>query len=183
MRLSDSMSLIVFHCPHPEIIANPNDTVSLDDTIWLNVGGGYLAYFWDDGSMDSIFVATNTSGPAGGEQVYWVTIFGPGGCSGSDTISVWFLPETSVNGPGRQQQITITSDLRNEQINFRSEDHYGNMRVEFINLNGQITLSKSIYYMPGERLKIDISSLSSGIHVVRVRNKNGDVIATEKIVK
>lgn len=78
--VSDSIQVIVF--PNPEVDLGPDTTVICEgDSLLLNAGGGYLGYFWQDGSSDSTFKVTE-------EGLYFVTVVGPGGCTRSDSVLV-----------------------------------------------------------------------------------------------
>ncbi|MCD4697581.1 MAG: gliding motility-associated C-terminal domain-containing protein [Bacteroidales bacterium] len=76
----DSTTVTVFPIPEVDIGADTG-YICNGDTLVLNAGSGYLGYFWQDGSSDTSFNATD-------EGLYFVTVFGPGGCSNSDSVYV-----------------------------------------------------------------------------------------------
>ncbi len=76
----DSVQVTVV--PLPEVdIGNDSITICEGDTLYLNAGGGYLGYLWQDGLTDSIYAATDPG-------LYYVTVFGPAGCTNSDSIYI-----------------------------------------------------------------------------------------------
>jgi len=84
--VSDSTTVTVF--PVPDIDIGPDSALMCEgDTINLNAGGGYLAYVWQDGSIDSTYTVTQ-----GG--YYTVMVFGAGGCVAHDTL---FVEEIIIN--------------------------------------------------------------------------------------
>lgn len=95
--VTDSTLVTVF--PLPEVDLGGDSTfMCAGDTLTLNAGGGYLGYFWNDGSTDSTYQVL-----AGG--LYYVTVFGPGGCSITDSI---FISETAIEiDLGNDQNICI----------------------------------------------------------------------------
>lgn len=78
--VTDSIKIIVF--PTPDIDLG-NDTIIIceGDTLVLNAGGGFMAYYWQNGSTDSTFTVTE-------EGLYSVLVFGAGGCMGGDSLYV-----------------------------------------------------------------------------------------------
>lgn len=95
--VTDSTKVTVF--PLPDIDIGGDSTFMCEgDTLTLNAGAGYLGYFWQDGSTDSTYQVT-----AGG--LYFVTVFGAGGCAVTDSI---YITETVLEVDiGEDQQICI----------------------------------------------------------------------------
>ncbi|MCD4682649.1 MAG: gliding motility-associated C-terminal domain-containing protein [Bacteroidales bacterium] len=76
----DSIQVTVV--PLPEVdIGNDSAVICEGDTLFLNAGGGYLGYLWQDGSTDSIYAVTDPG-------FYYVIVMGPAGCTNSDSIYV-----------------------------------------------------------------------------------------------
>ena len=80
----DSILLVVNKIPENLL---GNDTVICPgDIVTLNAGGGFVQYLWQDGSIDSVFIADSAG-------IYWVYVEDEIGCSGSDTIVLFpFIP-------------------------------------------------------------------------------------------
>ena len=78
--IADSTTVIVFPLPEVEL-GGDTGYICNNDTLLLNAGSGFLGYFWQDGSTDSTYSVTS-------EGLYYVTVFGPGGCSNIDSIYV-----------------------------------------------------------------------------------------------
>ncbi len=50
-------------------------------SITLSPGSGYINYYWQDGSGDTVYVATQSG-------IYWVQVTDSAGCTASDTVTV-----------------------------------------------------------------------------------------------
>ncbi len=92
----DSVMVTVF--PSPEVDLGDSTYMCEGDTLLLNAGAGGLGYFWNDGSTDSTLLVTE-----GG--LYYVTVYGPGGCNTTDSI---YITETIIEiDLGPDQSICI----------------------------------------------------------------------------
>jgi len=122
--VTDSTLITVF--PLPDVDIGGDSTFMCEgDTLMLNAGGGNLGYFWQDGSTDSTYQVIQ-----GG--LYWVTVFGPGGCSVTDSI---FITETIVEVDiGDDQTIcigdTVVLDPGTGYMNYLWHD--GSIAQQFI---------------------------------------------------
>jgi len=180
----DSVKIVVFPCPTPEITAFPNDTVDVNDSILLSAGSGYLGYQWLDGSTDSTYIATNSSGPNGGEQVYWVKVFGASGCQGYDTIHVWFLPLTETIEFKSNDIVGIFPNPSKDKIKISFKNYSENIRIQILRINGREVFDNFYNDFGHEHsFDIDISSLPGGIYLLKIQNEDGIITSTSKFVK
>lgn len=84
----DSMLLIVNKVPGNFLC---NDTIVCEDGYYpIHPPSGYDKYVWQDGSTDSVFIATQTGD-------YWVYIEDSIGCSGIDTITLSLFQTPKLN--------------------------------------------------------------------------------------
>jgi len=182
--ISDSILIAVFGNLNPEIMAIPNDTVDINDAITLEVGSGYLAYLWQDGSSDSLFIATNTSGPNGGEQVYWVIVVGSGGCTGSDTISVWFLPLTEINENKPGISFEVYPNPAKDKISISFGEITGDVEIQILTTFGNLLYKSGLKQVRHNyRKDIDISFLSEGVYLINLISSGGKISGIRKFVK
>lgn len=122
--VSDSTKVTVF--PIPDVDLGGDSTFMCEgDTLTLSAGGGYLGYYWQDGTTDSLYQVTQ-----GG--LYYVTVFGAGGCSITDSI---FITETVIEVDiGEDQTIcigdTVILDPGSGYMNYLWQD--GSIAQEYI---------------------------------------------------
>jgi len=181
--VSDSVLIAVFYCPIVEITAFPNDTVGLYDTIILSAGSGWLAYLWNNGSSDSTLIVTNTSGPTGGEQIYWATIFGPSGCPATDTISVWFLPISYVCETKPELLFEVYPNPAKDNITISDINHTGDCELQILSMNGLIVYERKLQSEKEQLNTIDVSFLPAGLYLIEVQSIDGKFRETKKFAK
>jgi len=182
--ISDSVIIIVFGNLNPEIIAMPNDTTGINDTIILGFDEGYLVYFWQDGSTDSTFTATNNSGPNGGAQVYWVEVTGAAGCIGSDTISVWFLPLTKMNDNKPDILFEVYPNPAKDKIRISLGNVTGDVDVQILTTNGNMVYKSSLKSAGHKSIEIiDISLLPKGVYLIRIKSQGEKKSEIKKFIK
>lgn len=182
--ISDSVTIIVFGNLNPEIIAIPNDTVGINDTIILGLDGMYVAYFWQDGSTDSTFTVTNNSGPNGGEQIYWVEGIGAAGCTGSDTISVWFLPITEINENKHDIAIEVYPNPAKDKISISLRNFTGDVDIQILTIDGNVLHKSSLKPIRHKYIEdINISFLPHGVYLLKLNSPDGKIYGIRKFVK
>lgn len=76
-------------------------------TLLLNPGGGYSSYLWQDGSIDSLFLAVDSG-------LYFVTISN-GSCSSIDSINIVTFP---CSLPGANLAVSDTSFCEKQCLDF-----------------------------------------------------------------
>jgi len=182
--ISDSTLIMVFPDLYPEITATPNDTAGIYDTITLSAGSGYSWYQWQDGSNDSLFIATNTSGPGGGEQVYWVEVIGAAGCTGSDTISVWFLPLTEINKNKRDISFDVYPNPAKDKIEISFGNFIGAVDIHILAADGTFVYKSGLKrFLNMNKEEVDISLLPEGVYFIRLSDSYGKIYGIRKFVK
>ena len=80
--ITDSVKVIVI--PLPELNLGNDTIICNGDSLFLNAGGGFQSYLWQDGSTDSIFIVTEPG-------TYYVNVTGLAGCTNFDGIVVDFI--------------------------------------------------------------------------------------------
>jgi len=182
--ISDSTQIIVYSDLYPEITATPNDTADISDSITLNAGSGYLLYQWQDGSNDSLFIANNTSGTNGGEQIYWVEVVGASGCTGSDTISVWFLPLTEINENKPDISYEVYPNPAKDKISISLRNFTGDVEIQILTIDGREEHKSNLKVNRHSNFKdIDVSILPQGVYFIILYSPNGKTFGIKKFVK
>lgn len=82
--IKDSIKMVV--AAGPEVDLGGDTLVCYGEEVTLSPGGGYNGYIWQDGSQDSIYIASQSG-------LYWVTVIDFMGCTNSDSVIVDYLPE------------------------------------------------------------------------------------------
>ena len=91
--VTDTMTLTAN--PGPTVELGPDTTICSEDTIVLNVGTGFVNYFWTTGANDTS-VVIGTSGYLGQSGTYYVTVIDVFGCMGVDSIQVYAYPKFNL---------------------------------------------------------------------------------------
>lgn len=134
--------------------------------------------------MDSTYTATNTSGPNGGEQVYWVEVIGAAGCTGSDTISVWFLPLTEIDENKHDISFEVYPNPAKDKISISLKKISGDVDVQIITIGGNVVHKSSLKLVRHKYMKdIDISFLPNGVYMIRLTSPEGKTSGIRKFVK
>ena len=153
------------------------DTTLCDgSTLTLDAGAGMTSYLWSDNSANQTLDVT-TSG------AYGVVVTDANGCQNSDMINVTFIICPSPMGghnsghdfsvypnPANNYISVAISSLKNENVKVELNDILGN--------NVYSNIEKSTI---GYKSNINISSLPSGIYLLKVQYL--DVVKTVKVVK
>jgi gliding motility-associated-like protein len=83
----DSISLTVL--PAQNVFLGNDTTICIGSFLELNAGSGFDTYLWQDGTTDSVYLATQSGN-------YWVEVSDICGVS-SDTINVTFFPDIYID--------------------------------------------------------------------------------------
>lgn len=86
--LTDSIKLVVIESPN--INLGPDTLICADGDYTLSVGGGYLQYLWQDGSLDSTYTVTQPG-------IYWVQVISVFGCVAIDSVEIDVFPPIQLD--------------------------------------------------------------------------------------
>ena len=182
-QISDSTQIIVYPGVYPEITTGGYDTVNINESVMLEAGI-YSSYLWQDGSYYYFYLATNTSGPSGGEQVYWVEVVGASGCTGSDTISVWFLPLTEINENKPDISFEVYPNPAKYKISISFGDITGDVEIQILTSDGSMEYKNNLKSDRQTNIRsIDISFLKKGVYFIRLKSLDGKLTGIRKFVK
>ncbi len=82
-------TIVINRKPSPEVGLGGNRSVCQGDTISIGFSGDSLDYLWNDGSTDSVYIATKSG-------IVWLKGTAPNGCSSTDSIEVITRPAPAV---------------------------------------------------------------------------------------
>ncbi len=77
----DSLYVTVTNGNAAPVNLGPDTSFCYGKSITLSPGSGYINYYWQDGSGDTVYVATRSG-------IYWVQVTDSAGCTASDTVTV-----------------------------------------------------------------------------------------------
>jgi gliding motility-associated-like protein len=82
--IADSIKMVV--ADGPDIDLGDDLVVCFGEEVELSAGSGFASYLWQDGSQDSVYIAT-------GPGWYWVTVSDAMGCVNTDSLLIEHYPE------------------------------------------------------------------------------------------
>lgn len=87
-QLNISNNIVIHPSPQPNL---GNDTVVCSsESLVLDPGNNFSSYFWQNGSEDSTFLATESG-------LYWVQVTNEFGCMAADSVNISFAPELNIS--------------------------------------------------------------------------------------
>jgi hypothetical protein len=164
---SDALTMNVYVYP---AMQTPSITQSGNT---ISTSGAYSSYQWylNDTLINGATAPSYTASRAGN---YTVVVTGTSGCH--DTSSVYPL-----------SNITAINELQNQKDNLYI---YPNPANNILNIHTTDKVSAAITSIDGRVLfnnittqKIDISSLSAGVYIIKFSDKNGALIKADKFIK
>jgi len=152
--IADIVATEVFVYLGPDII-QPSPTT-------LDAGVGFVSYLWNTGETTQTINA-----PASG--LYFVTVTDINGCSGSDTIMVFYTIGI-LNADESETSIEVYPNPSNGIFNMSIKNLVSEgVHINIIDLQGRIVKSENYVYINGEYSNLyDISSLDSGIYILTI---------------
>ena len=149
------LDLTINDIPSPQIISS-------SPQISVNVTGGNspYTYLWNTGETTSSITPINNG-------TFYVDVLDANNCSGSDTTTVNFVGlQNNFN-----DQIQIYPNPSFENITISSNFKINSPTViNIFNLTGKLILSNNIEMKNGFSENINISSLSTGIYLIEIKN-------------
>ena len=142
-------------------IPSPQITLS-SPQINVNVTGGNSPYtfLWNTGETTSSITPVNNG-------TFYVDVQDANNCSGSDTTTVNFVGfENNINN-----QIQIFPNPSFENITISSNFKINSLTdINIFNLTGKLILRKNVEMKNGFSENINISSLSTGVYLIEIKN-------------
>ena len=115
---------------------------------------------WNTGEITSSITPTNNG-------TFYVDVLDVNNCLGSDTTTINFVGfENSIN-----KQIQIYPNPSYENITISSNFKINSpTEINIFNLNGKLILCNNIEMKNGFSVNINISSLSTGVYLIEIKN-------------
>ena len=82
-------TILIDRKPSPEVNLGDDRSVCEGDSITFVSAGDSLTFLWNDGSTDSVYIAT-------GSGIVWLQVIAPNGCSSTDSVDVTTRPAPVV---------------------------------------------------------------------------------------
>jgi len=102
-------TILINRSPSPELDLGNDQTICEGDSIWVINSSDSLTYLWNDGSIDSVYIATQSG-------VVSLTVTAPNGCFTSDSIEIITKPTPIIflgNDTTLRWDETINLDAEN----------------------------------------------------------------------
>lgn len=180
---SNTIALTVNSLPDVNIMASPDDTVCLQEIITLDAGIENASYFWSTGDTTQQITVANTSGPSGGFQSYWLTVYDANNCQAYDSIEVYFDPCLNLQENYKQIELDV---FPNPSPGKYMVDIKGMIKGGYLSvtdLDGNLIMNKKISSNDGFLDLIDLTNELPGIYLILIKSEDGNIRRYHKIVK
>ena len=182
---SNVVTMNVNQLPYVEIIPTPNDTVCISEAITLDAGNTGSTFYWSTNETTQQIEVSNSSGPSGGLQSYWVNVTNINGCEANDDIEVFFDPCTGMPENTYGITLEIYPNPTSSNIYLKLAGTEGGYSISITDHLGQIVWNGQIEHQAKKptTIEIDLSKFQTGIYLLKVVNEDGVLIDTQKIIK
>ncbi len=152
---------------NPAPVVNLGGDISQENPpVTLDAGPGFVSYLWNTGATTQTILVTQSGD-------YSVTVTDANGCTGSDEVNVKFTASVAyLEGVGA---VSIFPNPTSDKFNLSIQGGVsGDMRVEIININGQVVTIDMLRDITSSYNKFyEVSSLKPGIYNVRLITTEG----------
>ena len=186
-----STSGITITQPASAVVANiptPTCTTGGHGTITVSGSGGTpgYAFLWSNGNTTTSISVANGA--------YSVKISDSHGCNSTSSVTMACPDALHGNGGGDAPEQQPTCCATMENINLYPNPNNGQFTVSITNYEVGITNNVEIYNMLGQKVysqsnihtptfNINISSQPNGIYLIRILDKDGNLVSQKKVVK
>jgi hypothetical protein len=165
----DTISLELVPIPIADIGADTS--IYLNDSLILYAGNTGSSYLWSNGSTtDSIVIYGNENEP--GDFEYWVQATNENNCLNSDTITISFLGDATVEELTNICSFTIYPNPADDLVQITLNKKYPSvLKIEIFDVTGTILKSELI---PGSNYSfmLDVSEFPPGLLFVKLSAGN-----------
>jgi len=180
---SETITITVNSPPFVNIIAQPNDTVCLQEIVTLDAGIENETYLWSNGDTTQQISVTNTSGPQGGLQSYWLFVSDSNSCQAIDSIDVYFDPCLSLLENYKQIKLDVFPNPSAGMFMVEIKGMIKGGYLSLTDIDGNLIMNKKISSNNDFLDLIDLTNELPGIYVVFIKTKDGKIRGYQKIVK
>ncbi|MCF6184508.1 MAG: T9SS type A sorting domain-containing protein, partial [Bacteroidales bacterium] len=153
----------------PEINLGNDTTITVNDTLLLDAGAGFVSYLWNDGSSEQTLLLEGSNLGAGNYE-FWVKVEDNNTCENSDTINVNIENEVSVNLI-KGQKIKIYPNPSKDIFFLEVDNSESILKICISDINGKIIQEiKPV----SEPIKINLQNNPAGIYFVRIIRNTGN---------
>ncbi len=156
----------------PNIFLGNDTTICTNASLMLSVPSGFDSYLWSTGATGNSIIL---SGAGLGSITQTVQLIATqNGCVAIDEINVSYISCTVGIDDLRKEGIYMYPNPTKGQFNIKFNTQENNMRVDIINLQGQIIFSEELIDCNQSNCvkSIDLSTYMKGIYIVRFSNHN-----------
>ena len=180
---SNTITLTVNSLLEVNIIALPNDTVCTTEIVTLDAGIENATYYWSTGDTTQQLSVTNTSGPSGGLQSYWVIVSDTNNCQSTDSIDIYFDPCLNLQKNYNNIDLDVFPNPTTGEILIDIKGKITFAYISITDLSGNLIRKEIISSNNNYLYKIDLSSEKTGIYLISLKTIDGTVILIDKIIK
>lgn len=166
---NDTLIQVVSHFVNPTVdLGGVNDTIKTTLPYMLDAGADFAGYVWNGIAGNRTYNATSSGW-------YILVVTDVNGCTATDSVyvsSLTSLPETM----SIEDNLTVFPNPANEFLNIRLEiTTYKDLHLELFNGIGHKILIRE-YKNSNQILEtIDVSNLSKGFYILKIRTHNEEV--------
>ncbi len=171
---SNAINVIEYNLPTVEISPILEDSLCLNDSVFLSSTTSLNQYLWSNGSVFSGgFFNLNTTG----DTTIYLTGTDDNNCQNQDSIIIHVVDCQAYDNINEQSSI-IKISIVNQLIMIKASDYIKS--VELINLNGQtIYLNQSII---DQEYIINTEHINSGVYILKTNTTTNKTSILDKII-
>ncbi len=172
---SDSLQVTLRQGP---VVNLGNDTtIHVSQSIILDAGNPGSEYLWSTGETTQT-IEVDSTGTGFGSRIIWVNVINSTTCTGSDTITITFTPETGLENVLLPGYVEIYPNPSSGKFNVRITGCSGS-RWQVFNVTGQAVASGIVTSDPF-LIPVDLTGSRGSVFLFRVSGNNS--ILTKKII-
>ena len=164
----------------PSIFLGNDTTICTNASLMLSVPSGFDSYLWSTGAINNSIILNGAGLGSTSQTVQLIAT--QNGCVAIDEINVSYISCTVGIDDLRKEGIYMYPNPTKGQFNIKFNTQEKDMRVDIINLQGQIIFSEELIDCNQSNCvkSIDLSTYMKGIYIVRFSNNN--FIKTAKLL-
>ena len=180
---SGELEISVLQQPVFSITAAPNDSVLIDDSIYLSTDIIDCSYLWSTGDTTQTIYITNQSGPGGGQELYWLEVTNEEGCNNTEYINVWFLLPINTIFYDNLDGLRIIPNPNAGEFKIFCQELPEIVSIKLFRINGAEIKDYSIKTVDSESIEMSLGKLTSGIYILKVTLRDGHNFINKIIIQ
>ncbi|MCX6198877.1 MAG: T9SS type A sorting domain-containing protein [Bacteroidetes bacterium] len=176
----DSMEVMVDSTTQ---IALRDTTICAKDSVLLTSPSGFTSYQWTPSNYLGCSTCQNTYAKPGTTIIYTLTALTPNGCMSIGTAKITVTSCTGVDEMNRMDWRYVRPNPVKDQLEIGLSGAGGRYAVKIYNALGQVIKNQQEFISTeNAELRVDVSSLATGLYFLEVKNDKGALLIT-KVVK